>query len=483
MVDTTKDLAKSVKGSDQEIIEYLEAIIDSSFDGLWLCDGDGKVIRINKASEEINGILAESVVGRKIQELVKEGTIDRSVTLEVLENKAPVTMMQNLRNGKQVLVTGSPVFDGGGEIRLVVVNDRDITELNKLKEELEKQRNLNQQYLNELSQVHTWKGLFSDIVVRSEKMHRLYGTAMKISQVDSIALIQGESGSGKGVLARFIHQSSKRRDGPFIRVDCGAIPEALIESELFGYEKGAFTGARKQGKPGLFELADGGTLFLDEIGDLPVSVQVKLLRFIEANELISIGGTSTKRVDSRIIAATNRDLNQMVKKSLFRKDLFFRLNVIPLRVPPLRERVEEIPSFIHFFLEKFNSKCSSNKVILPRAADCICSYPFPGNIRELSNMIEQLIVLVPHEQISVEDLPLHVQEGIKTKIKYFNPSEWNLRQATIDVEKEIIVKALRAFGTQRKAAKQLGINQSTLARKIQRYGIRPHVVLHENQQK
>jgi len=464
--------------AQQEIMKQLDAIIDSSYDGLWVCDSKGKVIRINSASEKINGIKADQVIGKKMQDLVREGLIDRSVTLEVLRARAAITIIQKLRNGKQILVTGNPFFDDQGEISLVVVNERDITELDSLRNELEESRALAQRYRSELSQAHGKKNLLSQMVIRNEAMYRVFDRAMKVAQVDSTVIIQGESGVGKGFFARLIHRASKRKDGPFIRVDCGAIPESLIESELFGYEDGAFTGARSKGKPGHFEIAEGGTLFLDEVGDLPLNVQIKLLRFLEENEVIRVGGTTTKRINTRVISASNQDLKEMISQGRFRKDLFFRLNVIPLHIPPLRERVDEIPALINFFLKQCNDKCSANKLILPRAVDRLCRYTFPGNIRELANLVEQLVVLTPGKRIDLKDLPSHVLMGESKKHVYLARDGSNLPEAVARLEREMIVHALKTYGSQRKAAGPLGINQSTLARKAKRYGIRTDSIVH-----
>lgn len=461
------------------LVKHLDAIIDSSFDGLWICDGEGKVVRVNRASEVINGIQAKQVLNRKIADIVEEGIIDRSVTLEVLKRRTSVTMIQNLRNGKQILVTGNPVFDEQGEISLVVVNDRDLTALNKLRAELERSRALSQEYRKELFQMYNKEGLLKDVVIRSDCMHRVLDRAMKVAQFDTTVLLQGESGVGKGLFAGLIHRASKRKDAPFLRVDCGAIPESLIESELFGYEAGAFTGARVSGKPGRFEMADGGTLFLDEIGELPLAVQVKLLRFIEANEVIHVGGTQIKKIDARIIAASHRDLGEMAQKGRFRQDLFYRLNVVPIVIPPLRERPQDIPPLVHCFLEIFNRKFATKKILGPGTLDLICRYSFPGNIRELSNLIEQLVVLSPQERISPEDLPSHVRQRLpERQTASAPPRAWDLRSAVRDVEKKRIVEALRVFGSQRKAAGPLGINQSTLARKAKRYGITNDALLH-----
>lgn len=467
------------KYKDQkDLVNILEAIIDSSYDGLWICDREGKVVCINHASEKINGIKADQVLGKRMEVLVREGLIDRSVTLEVLKARVAITIIQKLRNGKQILVTGNPFFDDQGEISLVVVNERDITKLDSLRNELEESRALAQRYRSELSQAHGKKNLLSQTVIRNEAMHQVFDRAMKVAQVDSTVMIQGESGVGKGFFARLIHQASKRKDGPFIRVDCGAIPESLIESELFGYEDGAFTGARSKGKPGHFEIAEGGTLFLDEIGDLPLNVQIKLLRFLEGNEVVRVGSTTTRKINTRVISASNQDLEEMVSQGRFRKDLFFRLNVIPLHIPPLRERVDEIPALINFFLKQCNDKCSANKLILRKAVDRLCRYSFPGNIRELANLVEQLVVLTPGKRIDLKDLPSHILVG-ESKMNFsLSGDEWNLPKTMARLEKEMILRALKVYGSQRKAAVPLNIDQSTLARKAKRYGIRTDAIMH-----
>jgi len=466
--------------NQKDLVNVLEAIIDSSYDGLWICDRDGKVIRINHASEKINGIKADQVIGKKMEQIVQEGLIDRSATLEALKSRVAITMIQKLKNGKQILVTGNPLFDAQGDISLVVTNERDITKLDRLRNELEETRDLARRYRSELSQVGIGKNLLSQIVIRNEAMHQVFDRSIKVAQTESTILIQGESGVGKGVFARLIHQASKRKDAPFIRVDCGAIPESLIESELFGYEDGAFTGARSKGKFGRFEIAEGGTLFLDEIGDLPLNVQVKILRFLEGNEVVRVGGTATRKINTRVISASNQDLGEMVVQGRFRKDLFFRLNVIPLRIPPLRERTDEIPAIINFFLKQCNDKSSTNKVILPRAVNCLCRYSFPGNIRELANLIEQLVVLSPGQHIDLKDLPPYILMEEPRSAPSLYEDEWNLPRTVARLEKEIILRALKVYGSQRKAAGPLSIDQSTLSRKVKQYGIKSDAIIHQN---
>jgi len=283
-------------------------------------------------------------------------------------------------------------------------------------------------------------------------------------------LILGETGSGKEVFAQRVHHWSARAGGPLIAINCGAIPENLIESELFGHVRGTFTGADRD-RVGLLEAAAGGSVLLDEVGDLPHHVQVKLLRFLEDTEVIRVGGTTAHKMDVRIMAATHRDLEEMVKAGKFRKDLFFRINIIPLLIPPLRERPEDIPPLINFFLDQFNKKSSTDKTMTPRAVDSICQYSFTGNIRELANLMEQLVVLSPNESIDWEDLPAHVRSEKERIGSPWKGDKLNLPQAMKDMERELIAHAMKTFGVQRKAASALGIDQSTLARKLKKYGI------------
>ncbi len=461
----------------KQLNEELNVIINSSYDGLWICDHQAKVVRVNHASEKMSGVKEKEVLGRTIQSLVDEGIFDKSVTLEVLKNRTAVTLIQKLHDGRQVLVTGNPVLDDEGNIRLVVVNARDISELNRLHSQLEESRALNYQYSSELKYFQQQKKFGSRIVIRSASMQRVFDTAMRVARVESSVLITGESGTGKGLLAELIHKASERSSGSLIHINCNAIPESLIEAELFGYESGAFTGARPGGKPGFFEMAEGGTLLLDEIGELPPAVQVKLLQFLEDNELVRVGSITPRKINVRVIAATNRDLESMVTAGTFRKDLFFRLNVIPLKIPPLRERVEDIPPLIDFFLRQFNNKCGTEKSVSPEVVDCLRRYSFPGNIRELANLIEQLVVLTPTDHIDLEDLPIAVRE------KDWNgcllpATESDLTKVLREVEKQMIVRALKSCGSQRQAARLLNIDHSTLSRKIKRHRIQHGAVLH-----
>lgn len=311
-----------------------------------------------------------------------------------------------------------------------------------------------------------------EIVGSSEEMKRIYALLAKVSKSESTILIQGESGTGKELIARFIHYNSRRSKGPFIKVNCAALAEGVLESELFGHEKGAFTGSIRQRK-GRFELAHQGTIFLDEIADLAAGVQVKLLRVIQEGELERVGGEQTIRVDARIIAATNKDLNDMVRKSQFREDLYYRLNVIPIELPPLRKRKSDIPELVEFFLKRLARENKRKGIqIDPDAMELLLDYPWPGNIRELENVLERAVVLCDSDRITANELPfVHEASAVSPEvpIQIFNG---NLDDRLADMEKQLLLKAMQeAHGVKTRAARSLGIKTSTLYYKLEKYGL------------
>ena len=468
------DLFKNMKN-------WLDAIVDSSYDGLWICDREGKVIRINKASERLSEVNAGEVIGRNVRDLVAEGLFDKSVTLEVLKRKTSVTMIQRIKGGKTILVTGNPIFDENGDITFIMTNERDISELENLRMQLQESQALAKGYFSKLSELEL-KGVdFSTIIFRSEEMQKIIKMAMKLAQVDSTVILLGESGVGKGMIAKLIHKHSERGKGPFIRVDCAGIPDSLIESELFGYEKGAFTGAKAEGKPGFFEIANGGTLFLDEIGELPLSSQSKVLRFLEDHETIRVGGTETREIDVRVIAATNKNIEDMVSSKRFRKDLYYRINVIPLSIRPLRDRRDDIPPLVFHFLEKFNKSHQKKKVLSPEVTEAFCRYDFPGNIRELANLIERLVVVAEKSRIELGDLPDSIRWHVSRPVSDLLLGDGSsLKEAVERYEKALLQRSMKKYGNQRKVAKMLKVDQATISRKIKKYCIgTPDVFLHK----
>ena len=451
--------------STRELKEELDAIINSSFDGIYVTDGEGKTIRINEAYSRITGIRADEVLGKTMSELVESGVYDQSATMLVMERREPVTISQELRTGKSILVTGSPIIGENGQLRRVVTNVRDITELNCLRKELDQAMGLQMHYEERLSRYQ----VLDKYVIRAQKSRDLIDLVLRLGQVDSTVLIQGESGVGKEMIAEILHSNSLRKDKPLVRINCGAIPENLLESELFGYESGAFTGANKGGKIGIFEVAQHGTLFLDEIAELPLHLQVKLLRVIQEREMTRVGGTTPIKVDVRLIAATNQDLWELVNKNLFRKDLYFRLNVVPITVPPLRERKEEIPALAAQFVRQFNQKYELNKSLDPKVIDKLIAYNWPGNIRELENVIER--TLVTHSGDIIDDVALPDDSRAYGKSSQSSQSTQPLKVAVEALERQMISGALNTYGSTRKAARALGVSQPTIVRKAARYGL------------
>jgi PAS domain S-box-containing protein len=455
---------------------WLDTIINSSFDGLWICDHEGNALMLNKASERINGVDAAHIIGKNMRELVQEGLFDKSVTLEVLEKKAPVTMIQKVHGDKKILVTGNPIFNDHGDIIFVVTNDRDMTELDNLRSQLHEAQALAKGYISKLSRLQLEEADLSNIVFRSAEMQIIIEMAIRVAQVDSTILLLGESGVGKGLIASLIHKQSERSKGPYIRVDLAGIPDSLMESELFGYEKGAFTGARTEGKPGFFELANKGTLFLDEIGEIPLASQSKLLRFLEDHHITRVGGTASREIDVRIIAATNRKIEEMVASRNFRADLYYRLNVVPIHIPSLRERNGDILPLAFHYLAKFNKAYKKNKSFSPQVIEALGKYDFPGNIRELANLIERLVVSTAQDYVEFRELPGSVTEKYPTQsIPDTLPFEGlPLKEALERYEREIIARSLKKHGSQREAARALKVDQATISRKTRKGNAEMH---------
>ncbi|QUH25914.1 sigma 54-interacting transcriptional regulator [Serpentinicella alkaliphila] len=464
--------------SYKKLSKELNDILEASYDGLYICDKEGRVIRVNSSWEKICGLSREYTIGKTAQELIKDGWYDNSAALLTLKNKEVSTTMLEITSGPKkgqiIMATGTPIFDKNGELDLVVVNVRDITYLEHLKTQLVETMELSKRYATELEEIRLQAKKMEDIVVRSPEMQRIMELAIRVSKVDSTVIITGESGVGKDVIAKKIHYLSKRKDKSYIKINCGAIPEHLLESELFGYEGGAFTGAKKEGKLGMFELASGGTLFLDEVGDLPLCLQVKLLRAIQEKEIVRVGGVKTIKVDVRLISATNKNLELMIREGTFREDLFYRLNVVNIQIPPLRERKEDMEYLLGFMLNKHNQNYGLNKKLAAPVVERLLSYNWPGNIREMENMIERLVVLTDEEQIQIRHLPVFLQEELSASKLVTLNSIIPLKDAIEEVEQQLIRKALDKYVTTRKVAKMLGVNQSTVVRKIKQYSIEKH---------
>lgn len=449
-----------------QMLREMDTILETAYDGMIVTNQEGSIVRVNTAAEGALGVQRKDMIGRKTTELVDAGIYDCSAVAEVLRTGASSTVVITAQNGKTLLATGMPIPDEegkSGESGGVVVNLRDLSELNDLRQKLEHQQMVTEAYQRQLSRV---TGVLpKGIVAESPEMIKIFDTVRAISDVDSTVLITGESGVGKEVVVNYIHSTSKRSEGPFIKVNCGAIPMSLFESEMFGYAEGAFTGAKKRGKAGFFELADGGTLFLDEIGELDMNMQVKILRVIQERELIRVGAESAIKVDVRIIAATNRDLWEMVQEGNFRQDLYYRLNVIGIHVPPLRERRDDIIPLAISFVEKYNNRFGKHKVLTSRLANVLRSLEWTGNIRELENVIENLVVLQESDRLLPEHLPSHLFKEEQSENGITVNGVLPLKEAVFQTERQLFRNASQRYSSTRAMAKALGVNQSTVVRK------------------
>ncbi len=451
----------------------LKAIFQSSSDGIWICDPKGKIIDINPTSEGMNGIRAEDYVGKNVMDLVRDGYIDRSATAEAIAQKKQVSISQYVKKTERyLLVTATPVFDERGEISLVVLNERDMTQLNLLKEQLEENRRVTEKYKDELAELSMLGRRDEyDIITKNERFNQTIQMALKVARMDaSNILLLGESGVGKGLLARFIHKSSQRSDKPLIQINCAALPENLLEAELFGYEKGAFTGASERGKVGLIELAHEGALFLDEIAELPFGVQAKLLKYLDDHEVLRLGATKAKTTDCMIIAATNRELESLVKAKKFREDLYYRLSTFTISIPPLRERREDIIELIHYFLQKSNARYGQKKRFSPEAFRLLFQHAFPGNVRELKNIIERAVVMSDADV--VDEKYLQTYEGGSTPVLQQKVEKnRNLGEEVNVLERDIFERAMTACKSTREMARYMGISQPTVVRKMKKLGL------------
>ncbi len=458
--------------SFQELTWELDAIIDFSNDGLWICDADARVIRINPASERINKTTAAEVLGRKMEELISWGFVDRSAALEAIRTGSRVSLLQTNHVGRKLISTGTPVFDEQGRLVRVVVSERDITEIDALQRELEEQEAIKDRYRLEIREMQQAALESRRVVARSPCMLKALRQALKVGSAESSVLLLGESGVGKGLFADLIHKNSNRAEKPMIRINCGAVPESLIEAELFGYEKGAFTGAQGS-KPGHLELADGGILFLDEIAELPLPAQVKLLRFLEDGRLTRLGGTKGRTVDVRVLAATHRNLEEMVERGAFRLDLYYRLNVIPIHIPSLRERKDCILPLTRHYLDDFGQRNGIRRRLTRAASDALLAYSYPGNVRELMNICERLVVMTETELIDLQDLPNAVVRGPEEEsmTSLIWPTEMTLSQILASVERSLLIHARSSGQSQNQIAASLGVSQATIARKLQKCGI------------
>lgn len=438
------------------------------YDELYVINQQGECIYVNRASLKHYGISPEEIIGQNVWETSKQGYFSPPVGPIVLRSKKTATFEQTSNTGRNLLVTATPVFDDVGDLEMVVENLRDITTLNQFKNDLISTKKLLYRYQRELEALRK-EDLRLDFIAQSKVMQDILTLAVMVAKVDSTVLITGQTGTGKGVLAKYIHSLSKRKNDPFITVNCAAIPEPLLESELYGYEGGAFTGANPKGKLGLLDVAGDGTLFLDEISEISPHIQAKLLQVIQEKKYLPVGGNKFKSVKCRIVAATNQILLQLVDRGQFRSDLYYRLKTIEIDIPPLRERREDLIPLIQFFLNKFDRQYSTEHYIQPEAIDALCAYSWPGNVRELEHLIERLVVTTPQSAVSLDHLPAPLRGADPPQMLWSDDQDIPLDQAMMNTEKTIIRRAYHKLGSSYKVARALKISQSRAHRLIKKY--------------
>ncbi|MFV0518197.1 MAG: sigma-54 interaction domain-containing protein [Aminipila sp.] len=477
-------------------LKIYEDVIDSLLDPIYILDNEGNFLFANQTIIDITGYTKNDFMHFNSKQLYNDGIIDKCLYLEVFEEKKSKTTIQYIIKKdnliKKLLVTQLPIFDAKGNVKYIVGHLRDIDKINRL---YQCAITDNEVYVMKHSNVDTVKKASGNIVSKSNQMKKLLIEAEKIAAYDTSVLLQGESGTGKEVIANYIHEMGPRKEKEMVSINCASLPEALLEAELFGYVKGAFTGALDTGKEGLIEIAEGGTLFLDEINSLPLATQGKFLRILETKMVKRVGSVKPKYIDFKLIAATNSNLKKLVDEKKFRKDLYYRLNVVPITLPPLRERKEDIIPLTDCFIEHYCNKYGREKKFSKKVYGKLMEYDWPGNIRELKNFVERIILMSSSSVLEIEDTPVALDELITSPVsfdelitpsvafdefinssvqntepyEYFNLNEIQgkkLKDAVELFERFIINRVYEKEKSNRKTAEELGVNQSTIIRKI-----------------
>lgn len=456
-----KELANSLK-TMQATVDAINSVIDEA---ICVVDHDDQVTHWNKRAEVLYDIKATEIIGKNIEDFFS----NLMVTKVIKEREGVDAVYHQPCKDTHVLISAKPLKIGGAVIGGVSA-ERDITEVVQLNQKLHFASNQVQELQSEITRITGGNNPFAAIKGHHQKLTELINMAKKVAQTSAAVLIRGESGTGKELFARAIHEASDRAAEPFVVVNCAAIPPSLFESEVFGYEGGAFTGASRQGKTGVFESAHGGTLFLDEVAELPPNLQVKLLRVIQEQEFYRVGGTKPVKVDVRIISATHRNLEAMLGKDLFREDLYYRLNVVALEVPSLRERREDIPELVYQFIREYSQLYDKHiSQLEPSVMAILLAYPWPGNVREMKNVIERMVILAEGDTITEDNVPSTL---IRPRDKKHRPYQTGLVSVTEQTERELIQSTLEQVNDNRsQAARILGIPRSTLYYKMHQLGL------------
>ena len=462
------------------MVDFYKRIIDNIEEEIFITDEYGFIQFLNPHAEKVCGVKLSEVIGWHVDDLEKKGIISSSISKEVFRRNCICNKMMELQTGETVFATGIPIYDTNGKLSYVLATSKNIKEMSdflahyhELTTELDKKESK----INELSNLILTQG---DYVIESEEMKAVLRKVLKVAPTDATVLIDGENGSGKEVITDLIFKFSNRVTGPFVKVNCAAIPENLMESEFFGYEAGAFTGAVRGGKIGTIEMANGGTLFLDEIGEMPLSLQVKLLAVLQDREIVRVGGSKRIPVNVRFVAATNRDLWSMVTNGTFRRDLYFRLNVFPIHLPPLRQRIDDIEPLSHAFLRRFNNRFDKRKVLAPSVISFFQRYSWPGNVREMMHLIERLVIACEKDIITMEDVKenlnmediggMDINDSLDSAGDIFLDDSMSLKDAKYNLEISMVRKAYEKYQSSYKVAEELGISQAAVMKILKRHG-------------
>ena len=483
-------MGNNTKVGDSPISDYIDPIFDLISDGIYISDRHGRTLKVNSMYEHLSGLKKENLLGRNVTHLIDEGIFDTILNPTIVKTGKPATSLQTGKKGKKLVLNGYPIFNDKGDVILVVTFVRDVTLMRKLREQIRSQRKLVEKYRTNIQYINEESDHKRPLITQSPAMQSLVRKIENFSTTDATILLQGETGVGKDVFARKIHQTSKRSGKPFVKVDCPTIPESLLESEMFGYAPGAFSRAHKKGKLGLFEMADKGTLFLDEIGELPLLMQAKLLRALQDREIVRVGATKIRKIDVRVISATNRDLEEEVRQGRFRSDLFYRLRVAVVTIPPLRDRYEDVVPLTQHFLKRYTTRYKRDLLFEEDTLALLLRYDWPGNIRELENLVQSLVITRQRGSIHSSDLPGNMvgrlsdncQGGSNTIAETFPERSQSLNFSDLynelengsrslksimkDIELQILNFSLNQHGSHEKVAKRFKVDRSTLFRKL-----------------
>nr|WP_045218511.1 sigma-54-dependent Fis family transcriptional regulator [Desulfonatronum thioautotrophicum] len=458
--------------------KYWSQLIETMDEAVSISDSKGIILYINKRYEDLSGISRSELLGKKVMELVDRGVFDTVLNPDIMRSKQPETRVQNVAGGRKLVLDGHPVMDEHGNVALVVTYVRDITKISEMREQVASQQELLEAYQKLQSLDRKLDN--APPVHQSKSMKQLFGQLGIIAETDATVLILGETGVGKDVFARRLHRLSERADKAFVKADCGSMPENLVETELFGYAPGTFSGGSKKGKIGLIEAASDGTLFLDEVGELPLLMQTKLLRLLQDKEIVRVGSTSPRKVNVRILAATNKNLEREVKSGKFRSDLYYRLKVAVIEIPPLRQRKADILPLARLFLSFFGQRYRRDVQFSPEAENALLRHTWPGNVRELENLVLGCIVTSDRGVIDVNDLPFSLSPQ-RSPQSYVEPATCHgtlsvagkpMSEILDDVEKSVILQGMERVGNISKLARELRLDRTTVFRKLKKYGLR-----------